>query len=292
MQRRRYARKKENRFTRLIMIVSIGILSMFIMDLASSQTPTQQNEIELLEIEPTQAFIKRSLEQLNDQYSLLLVNSHYPNTVDEEAIRLLPANKHIPLAAGDTMLEEKTLLHAKLFFQAASEAGISNLFINSGYRSRHQQDQLYAAASDKNYVAKPGQSEHELGFAMDLQLVRGGFDSKEGEWIRTHAAQYGFILRYPQGKSEITGVPHEPWHFRYVGQPHATYITAKSLSLEEYIERLQPGKYYQVRANGKTYLLYRVKAEQNRIEVPTEGAYQVSSDGTGYYIVTIHCDDL
>ena len=90
----------------------------------------------------------------------------------------------------------------------------------------------------------PGASEHQLGLAIDIisdnyaSLDEGFANTEAGKWLAEHSYEYGFILRYPQGKEYITGVEYEPWHFRYVGKEAAAVITKDGICLEEFIEGL------------------------------------------------------
>lgn len=132
-------------------------------------------------------------------------------------------------------------------FQAAKENG-HDLFAVSGYRSYKRQVEIlnHAIQKDgeekaKNSVAIPGQSDHQTGLAMDISSPAEGYgldqsfgDTPEGKWVSEHASQYGFIIRYPEGKEEITGIIYEPWHLRYVGKKVAEGVAAKGLTLEEY----------------------------------------------------------
>lgn len=121
----------------------------------------------------------------------------------------------------------------------------------SGYRSAREQREIYEDSLRENgeeftrkYVALPGCSEHETGLAIDLGLNSGEIDficpdfPYEGicNVFRKCAPEYGFIQRYTREKEEVTGISHEPWHFRYVGEPHAKIITEKGISLEEYMD--------------------------------------------------------
>lgn len=94
--------------------------------------------------------------------------------------------------------------------------------------------------------AKPGQSEHQTGLAIDVSCRSVDFELEEsfgetkcGQWLAKHAADFGFIIRYPKGKSDITGYEYEPWHIRYVGKQAAQAITGQGLVLEQYLT--QPG---------------------------------------------------
>lgn len=122
-----------------------------------------------------------------------------------------------------------------------------SLVVRSGYRSYQMQDKLYKEykAQDANadtYSARPGHSEHQTGLAFDIGSVESARDftisfgdTTEGEWLAQNAHKYGFIIRYPEGKTHITGYQYEPWHVRYVGVKIAQEILNKKITLEEYI---------------------------------------------------------
>lgn len=111
--------------------------------------------------------------------------------------------------------------------------------INELMRDGLSYDEAYTAASA--VVAIPGTSEHNLGLAVDIcaldyQLLDDAqADTPEQKWLMEHCAEYGFILRYPQGKEAVTGIIWEPWHYRYVGVDAAKEITETGLCLEEYL---------------------------------------------------------
>ncbi len=138
--------------------------------------------------------------------------------------------------------------HANEMFAAAKEAGYT-MWNQSGFRSYEKQKSLYnnyvnrsgKAAAD-TYSARPGHSEHQTGLAFDVcatnrPCINSNFDSTaEAAWLSENAYKYGFILRYPSGKSGITGYKYESWHFRYVGVDLATklYNGGNWITLEEY----------------------------------------------------------
>ena len=125
---------------------------------------------------------------------------------------------------------------------AAADDGIS-LWIRSGYRSYSYQKQLYEnyAAKDgyaeaDTYSARPGHSEHQTGLAFDLNSLSTSFgETAEGKWLAENCWKYGFIIRYPQGKEDITGYQYEPWHVRYLGKDAAKDVYDSGLTLEEYL---------------------------------------------------------
>jgi len=141
----------------------------------------------------------------------------------------------------------------------AKKAGYA-IYILSSYRDMEKQISLYedevekwiwqgydkVAAEEKagTVVAFPGTSEHQLGLAVDLvssehvRLDRQAENTKGYKWLVANCHKYGFILRYPNEATEITGIIYEPWHFRYVGKKAATYIMEHEITLEEYLSEL------------------------------------------------------
>ena len=130
--------------------------------------------------------------------------------------------------------------------------------ICSSYRSLERQSQLFyeyieekleagwnyenAFYKAKRRIAAPGTSEHQTGLAVDIvgkshqSLDDAQAGTKEAIWLKAHCAEYGFILRYPEDKTEITGKDYESWHFRYVGEKVARYIMEHGITLEEYLD--------------------------------------------------------
>ncbi|MCM3041020.1 D-alanyl-D-alanine carboxypeptidase family protein [Paenibacillus motobuensis] len=132
-------------------------------------------------------------------------------------------------------------------FDGAEKDGIYLAGV-SAYRSHKTQTALFnryverdGEEKAKTYSAVPGHSEHETGLAIDVSGSDGKCaaedcfgDTKEAEWLAKHASEYGFIIRYPEGKDSITGYKYEPWHIRYVGVDIASEIADRGITLEEY----------------------------------------------------------
>ncbi len=123
-------------------------------------------------------------------------------------------------------------------FKAAEDENYY-LYAVSGYRSYSYQKSIYNPYS--GYSAPAGASEHQLGLAMDITLAKYNGtlsvdfgNTKEGKWVKENAHKYGFIIRYLQGKEDITGYNYEPWHLRYLGVDLATELYEKNITLEEY----------------------------------------------------------
>ena len=134
-------------------------------------------------------------------------------------------------------------------FEAAAQDGIT-LYATSGYRSYSTQKAIFERKLERMdekqanaSVAKPGYSEHQTGLAMDIEgettkgtgLTEAFGESPEGIWTAEHCAEYGFIIRYLKGETNITGYIYEPWHLRYVGKDAAAEITELGVTFEEYI---------------------------------------------------------
>lgn len=134
--------------------------------------------------------------------------------------------------------------------------GITNIWIQSAYRSVARQKELYDASVKKylqegktqeeaekltnEYINKPGSSDHNLGLAVDFNKVDNGFEKLEGfKWLQKNAENYGFVLRYPKDKEDITKIAYESWHWRYVGVEHAKKMNELNMCLEEYIKYLK-----------------------------------------------------
>lgn len=144
-------------------------------------------------------------------------------------------------------MEKDAAVALEKMFEAAKQDGITLLGV-SGYRSYAIQNNLYNSNVKRQgkshadrYSAQPGASEHQTGLAMDMlsteysSLNEGFENTKAFKWLEDNAYKYGYILRYPKGKENITGYAYEPWHYRYVGIEVSEKITKNKLTLEEYL---------------------------------------------------------
>lgn len=170
----------------------------------------------------------------------LVVNKTYPLPED-----YIPAGTHKTVAGEncqDCIIEEGYEAYTRMKQDAASEG--MTLWIASGYRSYKYQNSLYTGYVKRSgktaadtYSARPGHSEHQSGYAFDLNSVNDSFaNTKEGKWIADNCYKYGFIIRYPKGKDDETGYKYEPWHLRYVGLDLATklYNAGEWITMEDY----------------------------------------------------------
>lgn len=158
------------------------------------------------------------------------------------------------------MVDERIIDALKEMLQDARAEGLDP-WICSAYRSEKRQTELFqlqcrkyegmgytkekAKVKAATSVAEPGTSEHATGLAVDIVsrgyqiLDRKQEKTKEAKWLMENCYKYGFILRYPNGKTDITGIIYEPWHYRYVGVELATYLTEQEICFEEYIESIK-----------------------------------------------------
>ncbi len=156
---------------------------------------------------------------------------------------VLVVNKTYPLPSnyGTGLTAETSNAFASM--QAAAKAQGLNIFVASGFRSYSSQTAIYnryvsneGVDGADRHSARPGHSEHQSGLTFDLNSITESFGSTPaGIWVAEHAHEYGFIVRYPQGKEAVTGYVWEPWHLRYLGTAVATDVHASGLTLEEYL---------------------------------------------------------
>lgn len=181
---------------------------------------------------------------------VLLVNKKYFLDENYEPQNLVVPK--VPFAIGEMKLQKVASEALENMFKVAKEEAKLNLVARSGYRSYKTQVQLFARYVKNNgydeavkFSAKPGQSEHQTGLAMDItadsvnRLLKYSFgETKEGIWTKDNCYRFGFIVRYPADKTEITGYNYEPWHLRYVGKEIAKEIYDQDITLEDYLDKL------------------------------------------------------
>lgn len=191
----------------------------------------------------------------NPENILVLVNKNYFLPADYEPSDLTIPK--VPFSFGDSDIPKrymrKEAAHAlEQLFAAAKKEGII-LYGASGYRSYERQAAIFDAEKKQKgeekaaqSVARPGQSEHQTGLTIDVtsesvhfQITEKFGETKEGIWLQNNAFKYGFIIRYPKGKENITQYKYEPWHIRYVGKKAAKVIQENHLTLEEYFQKVK-----------------------------------------------------
>ena len=227
---------------------------------------------------------------------LILVNAEHP-IQHMERPALAPA-----VPGSDILLDTRAAAMLSGLISRISAAG--EIVPVSGWRSEAEQREIWDGSMresgeefTRKYVALPGCSEHQTGLAIDLALRADNIDFIRPEFpydgvcgrFRALAADYGFVERYQGGKEGVTGIAAEPWHFRYVGRPHARIMCEMGLCLEEYVEYLRAYPYPE--------RLLEVRGEVYEAEVGFAGArdtlglpdapYQVSGNNVDGYIYTL-----
>lgn len=131
---------------------------------------------------------------------------------------------------------------ANALFGQAEREGIKDFVLASAYRDGDYQAKLFED-SPNGYVAYPGCSEHQTGLAMDVAQFRRGMnlDDEHRAWLAENCWEHGFVIRYPQGRQDVTGIPFEPWHLRYVGRDVAGEMRQRGWVLEEWHEAHREG---------------------------------------------------
>lgn len=185
-------------------------------------------------------------------WNLILVNKLHPVPDDYEFT--------LGTIKGSMQCDVRIIDDLRLMLQAAKADGV-NLLVCSPHRNLDRQVMLFNRKinyyMNKGYsymnaymiaskvVTIPGTSEHQIGLALDIysdsynQLDAGFGETPAGIWLKEHAKEYGFILRYPEGKENVTGIEYEPWHYRYVGRQAAPVIMDNDLTLEEFLQQLE-----------------------------------------------------
>lgn len=218
------------------------------------------------ELREKEVFIQRNLLLINDEHHL----SDSPDLVDYEQTGVLM----------DALLEEPY----RTLSQEVEQRYHTPLYIRSAYRSR--EEQIQTIQEDGGVAAQVDASEHQAGLALDVYVPgyagRALIKSEAGQYINSNCWEYGFIIRYPWYGKGKTGIPYEPWHLRYVGMPHAEIISENALTLEQYIQSLEPGRYYRY----GDWLITRQK-EGEYLLPETWREISASQDNLGYIVFTI-----
>lgn len=183
------------------------------------------------------------------------------------------------------------------------------LQIYGSYRSKKYQQEIYdrynGETDEDGYprAALAGHSEHETGYAFDFTETTDLDYQGTGDfaWINENCYKYGFVVRYTESKEKITQIRSEPWHFRYVGVAHATYMTKNNLCLEEYIDLLRDKYKYEdehlevTDDDGKHYEIFYVPSddgsETTKVPVPSGCRYDISGNNSDGFIVTVRKDE-
>lgn len=249
--RRNHRRRRRSLLPILLFLIGLALLIFLLVRVFRTDSPTNSvsgtDPSDQISSAPSPS--AESLPPLSEApWQLTLANKEHPLPDDWEIETTTLSNG---LAVDSRIYEALTNM-----LNDCKAAGLSPI-VCSAYRTISRQTELFEAkinelmgdglSYDEAYtaaasvVAVPGTSEHNLGLAVDIcaldyQLLDDAqADTPEQKWLMEHCAEYGFILRYPQDKEDITGIIWEPWHYRYVGVEIAKEITESGLCLEEYL---------------------------------------------------------
>lgn len=216
-------------------------------------------------------------QDLDYEQSLMLVNQSH--RLPQDFVPQMAEYKDSGVRMNVAMLDA----YAKLS-ESVTQKTDDYLYVSSVYRTDEEQGILHA--EDPDYALPAGHSEHQTGLAADVYVYEHAgmafLESEADKYVNQSCYDFGFIIRYPEGKEEITKIPFEPWHLRYVGLPHSKIIQQKFISFEEYIDLLEPGKFYRY----QNYLITRQEIS-SKINLPQDLKNIVCSpDNTGHLIIT------
>lgn len=242
--------------------------------------------------------------------NLLLVNNSHEYIFSDEKnamLQNLDSSEDVKYKLRSLKIQlDKNALKAMNSMLSAyyNDTGDSLLMITEGFISREQQDLMYNQALINSLnIAAGGYSEHHTGLAFDFDILNNNsteykklYEAACG-WFEENAAEYGFIIRYPDTKKSITGIGGHMNHLRYVGIPHAVYMKENNITLEEYTEELKTYPYGEksltVLHNSKEYNIYYIASAQDvsdtEVCVPRSDTYSytVSGNNEDGFIVTV-----
>ena len=229
----------------------VGHLSAYRQEQEKLKDVIAQEKEKTYEVQKELDELKKESEKIELPWYLTLVNYDHP--MEEGYVPELTEIER------DHNVDARIADALKEMLSAAEEEGL-NIIVCSAYRSVLRQEQVFNSSMEERRrqgmtlleayketaksVATPGASEHGLGLAVDLmssecdELDERQAQTREAQWLADHCHEYGFILRYPPEKIDITGIIYEPWHYRYVGKEDAKQIMEQNLTLEEYLQQM------------------------------------------------------
>lgn len=235
-------RKKRNRRVILLIIIVILLIKGITALINNNSKKAKDNQVSNEPITVTTPTTKKDL-----GWELTLVNTD----------NKMPEDYNITLKSIDEyrQFDSRAIKYLNNMMNAMIKDRISNVWIQSAYRSVESQTEVYnkqiqeyikqgkteeeAKRLTEKSIMIPECSDHNLGLAIDFNYVEEEFENTKGfKWLVENAENYGFVLRYPKGKEDITKVKYEPWHWRYVGEKNAKKMNELNMCLEEYVEYL------------------------------------------------------
>lgn len=310
----------------VISLVLVGTCAFFVKNTFSNMKDVgsspyfDQNDIEIPDTtdvtvpDPNQTIYESFQVDTTDKFKgdLILVNEeHQYFGGDEDLVSITDMNYENEISCFTAVDSTYTILRhvygpmAEMIQDFYDKYNNDTLIIYGSYRTTEFQQQLYeddlaqTGDGESTRVAKPGFSEHETGLAFDFtESVNHDYNGTgDFAWINANCFKYGFIVRYTEAKQRLTKIQDEPWHFRYVGIPHAYYMDSKDLCLEEYIDLVREhpydGEHLEFSDNdGNDYEVYFVASddgsEKTTVPVPTGTRYEISGNNVDGFIVTVY----
>lgn len=237
--------KKKKRINKNKLIVLILIVMLILVFAMIIKISSKVGDKHILKQEKQVTDSAKSKQNIELDWKLILVN--FENK--------LPDNYNTTLESIDEYrkFDSRAIGYLQDMINDMRTQNVGGIWVQSSYRSVEDQTRIYnnkvesyrnsgkklseAQRLTEQVISKPGYSEHNLGLAVDFNYVNNDFEkTKEFSWLKQNAEDYGFILRYPKEKENITKMTYEPWHWRYVGQENAKKINELGMCLEEYIE--------------------------------------------------------
>lgn len=327
-RRRTSSRRRKPRYDRIIGAAAIFIVFIIIFVSCCSSCGSDDKPDDTSSIVPTEEQVddngKSDDKKKNDESSiasldsystvsmipnavfegdLILVNKQYaysfPTSEEAQAVPIYQTmTDSYQVQDYETNLLPKAITALNNMMDAFyTEKGLSDCMVISAYRTKEYQDELYNSGTSD---IQGGYSELHTGLSFDLGIFPDGESSyyylPEGDyaWIQENCGNYGYIIRYPADKKDLTGMDSKSYQFRYVGVPHAVYMSQNNLCLEEYIELLKhytyDGEHLTVAAGEKTYEIYYVAADPSadtEVPVPSDKTYEISGNNVDGFIVTV-----
>lgn len=207
------------------------------LDYGNNHDASTKKIISIVNSNADKDFYSLDLESNVNDNNLILVNKFYHLSNDYVPSDLVSISGKYNKGKNNLIRKEAY----EAFVKMVDAALLDNIIIYnmSAYRSYEYQNNLYnnysKLGNPDNYSARPGYSEHQTGLCLDVNKVDDSFDNtNESNWLKNNAYKYGFILRFPKDKEDITGYKYEPWHYRYVGLKASKIIHKENITLEEY----------------------------------------------------------
>ena len=291
----------------LAIIICFGIFVLLSNHFAEKR-PSLEGEIKVIDRIKTEGYITVSKGKADiNKGELILVNNRisYQFYENNETVSLYDGKNSTYKVRDKNVLLNKDIINPlnEMLQEFHDIYHTNSVTVISGYRSFDYQENLYNQRTARDseqeamkWVAKAGGSEHHTGYALDFNIYHDSGKTEEYtgkskyKWINENAYKYGFIVRYPEDKKEITGIEYEPWHFRYIGKPHSFVIAKNGMCLEEYMEYLRQFRFGEKHLSvtdedGKQYEIYYIN--ELDVPVPSNRKYKISGNNTDGFIITI-----